>query len=213
MLAAARGRRDGADRSASEGARVVKLSATTTVGKPPQEVYDFWRRLERLPEFMAHVDEVNVQNDSRSHWRVTAPFGKTVEWDAQIVDDVPGQLLSWKSDEGADISNAGAVTFIPAPKDQGTEVHVTISYDVPGGKIGEALARWAGEDPHQQLDDDLRRFKQVMETGEVVRSEGAPWGKRARKEFPQHAAQPLSDQELADAGLAIDLTTRQEVHA
>ena len=128
------------------------------------------------------------------------------------LDDVPGQLLSWQSVEGADIANAGAVTLAPAPKDQGTEVHVTISYDVPGGKLGEALARWAGEDPHQQLDDDLRRFKQVMETGEVVRSEGAPWGKRARKEFPQHAAQPLTERELAEAGLAIDLT-RQEVHA
>jgi hypothetical protein len=79
-----------------------------------------------------------------------------------------------------------------------------MSYDIPGGKLGEALARWAGEEPHQQLDDDLRRFKQVMETGEVVRSDGAPWGKRARREFPQHAAQPLSDNEIIDL-------TREEV--
>src|SRR3954465_12098235 len=158
---------------------------------------------------MAHGDEVAVQSGSHSHWRVSAPFGKTVEWDAEIVDDEPGRLLSWRSGEGADIANAGAVRFVTAPKDQGPEVHVSISYDVPGGKLGEALARWAGEDPHQQLDDDLRRFKQGMETGEVVGSEGAPWGRRARREFRQHAAQPLSEQELADAGLAIDLT-RQE---
>ena len=190
----------------------MKLTASTTVGKSPQEVYDYWRRLDNLPEFMAHVDEVAVQSDSHSHWRVSAPFGKTVEWDAEIVDDEPGRLLSWRSVEGADIANAGAVRFVTAPKDQGTEVHVSISYDVPGGKLGEALARWAGEDPHQQLDDDLRRFKQVMETGEVVRSEGAPWGKRARQEFPQHAAAPLTEQELADYGLSIDLTKR-EVHA
>jgi len=189
----------------------VKLTATITVGKTPQEVYEFWRRLEHLPTFMAHVDDVTVQSDSRSHWRVSAPFGRTLEWDAEVVDDVPGQLLSWKSVDDADIVNAGAVTFATAPKGQGTEVRVTISYDVPGGKLGEALARWAGEEPHQQLDDDLRRFKQVMETGEVVRSEGAPWGKRARHEFPQHAAQPLSDQELVE----LDLTdpARAEVHA
>ena len=184
----------------------VDLTASTTVGKAPQEVYAFWRRLEHLPDFMAHVEHIRVESDTRSHWRVTAPFGQTVEWDAEITDDAPGQSLAWKSVEGADISSAGSVRFIPAPKDQGTEVHVTISYDVPGGKLGEALARWAGEDPHQQLDDDLRRFKQVMETGEVVRSDGAPWGKRARKEFPQHAAQPLAEDELVDL-------TREEVHA
>ncbi|MDX6208165.1 MAG: hypothetical protein QOE24_556 [Frankiales bacterium] len=184
----------------------MDLIAATTVGKSPAEVYSYWRRLELLPDFMAHVEDVRWLSDTRSHWRVTAPFGRTVEWDAEITEDLPGQLLAWRSLEGADVANAGMVRFSPAPKDQGTEVRVTISYTVPGGKLAEALARWAGEDPHQQLDDDLRRFKQVMETGEVVRSEGAPWGKRARQEFPQHAAQPLSEQELIDL-------TQEEVHA
>jgi uncharacterized membrane protein len=184
----------------------VELTATTTVGKQPQEVYAYWRQLERLPEFMAHVEDVTALDADRSHWQVSAPFGQSVEWDAEIVDDVPGERLSWRSVEGADVRNEGSVRFVPAPRDQGTEIYVTLSYDVPGGKLAEALARWAGEDPHQQLDDDLRRFKQVMETGEVVRSEGAPWGKRARKEFPQRPAQPLTDDE------AIDLT-REEVHA
>jgi uncharacterized membrane protein len=184
----------------------VDLTAATTVGKDPQEVYAYWRQLDNLPQFMAHVEDVQKTSETRSHWHVSAPFGKTVEWDAEITEDVPGQTLAWRSVEGADINNAGIVRFSPAPRNQGTEVHVTISYDVPGGKLGEALARWAGEDPHQQLDDDLRRFKQVMETGEVVRSDGAPWGKRARKEFPQHAARPLSDSELVDL-------TREEVHA
>jgi uncharacterized membrane protein len=184
----------------------VNLTATTTVGKDPQEVYAYWRQLERLPEFMAHVEEVTALDANRSHWRVSAPFGETVEWDAEIVDDVPGEQLSWRSVDGADVGNQGSVRFVRAPRDQGTEIHVTLTYDVPGGKLGEALARWAGEDPHQQLDDDLRRFKQVMETGEVVRSEGAPWGKRARKEFPQHPAQPLTEDEVVDL-------TRKEVHA
>ncbi|MDX6204447.1 MAG: hypothetical protein QOE76_1807 [Frankiales bacterium] len=178
--------------------KTVDLIATTTVGKDPAVVYAYWRQFDQFPEFMAHVDVVRTISDTRSHWQVTAPFGRTVEWDAEITEDVPGRVLAWRSVEGADVANAGMVHFSPAPRDQGTEIRVTISYDLPGGKFGEALARWAGEDPHQQLDDDLRRFKQVMETGEVVRSEGAPWGKRSRQEFPQHPAQPLSDEELID---------------
>src|SRR5205807_9401952 len=121
------------------------------------------------------------------------------------------ERISWRSLEGAQVPNAGTVRFVPAPGG-GTEVHAELTYSLPGGTLGELAARYFGQEPHQQLDDDLRRFKQVMETGEVVRSEGAPWGKRARKEFPQHAAAPLTEQELADYGLSIDLN-KQEVHA
>jgi uncharacterized membrane protein len=176
----------------------MELTATTTVRRSPDEVYTFWRRLDNLPSFLAHLDDVRTDSPTRSRWRATAPFDKTVEWDAEIVADVAGVELSWRSVEGSEIANEGSVRFVEAPGGRGTEVHVRIAYKVPGGKLGEALARFVGEDPHQQLDDDLRRFKQVMETGEVVRSEGAPWGKRARKEFPQHPARPLSDKELAE---------------
>lgn len=185
-------------RSSRRKGNEMELTATTTVRKSPREVYAFWRRLENLPTFMAHVDEVRSDGPARSHWRVTAPFGRTVEWDADIVEEMPGQRLSWRSVAGADIDNEGSVRFVPAPGDRGTEVHVSISYKVPGGRLGEALARFAGEEPHQQLDDDLRRFKQVMETGEIVRSDGAPGGKRARHEFPQHPARPLDEAELAE---------------
>jgi uncharacterized membrane protein len=176
----------------------MELRASTTVGKDPQEVYAFWRQLERLPTFMAHVDDVTTSGDGRSHWTVSAPFGKTVEWDAETTDDVPGERIGWRSVEGADVKNAGSVVFTPAPGDRGTEVRVTIRYEMPGGKLGELVAKFFGEDPHQQLDDDLRRFKQVIETGEVVRSDGAPGGKRAGKEFPQRPAQPLTADELAE---------------
>jgi hypothetical protein len=87
---------------------------------------------------------------------------------------------------------------VAAPDGVSTEVHVLLVYDIPGGALGKAVAKYFGEEPHQQLDDDLRRLKQVLETGEVVRSEGAPWGKRARKEFPQRPAQPLTPEELAN---------------
>ena len=176
----------------------MELRATTTVTKPADEVYAFWSSFDRFPSFMAHVDDVQVSGPRTSHWKVSAPFDREVEWDAETTEQVPGSLVSWRSTEGADVANAGDVRFVPAPDRISTEVHVTLTYDAPGGALGRALAKYFGEDPSQHLDDDLRRFKQVMETGQVVRSDGAPWGKRARREFPQHPAQPLSSDELKE---------------
>ena len=175
----------------------MELTATTTIRKPPPEVYAFWRDLENLPTFMAHLEEVRATGDRTSHWSAGVPFGKNVGWDAEIVDEAPGEKIAWRSTGNADVPNAGSVRLVPAPDGVSTEVHVALEYDIPGGTVGKAVAKYFGEEPHQQLDDDLRRLKQVLETGEVVRSDGAPWGKRARKEFPQRPAQPLSDSELA----------------
>ncbi|MEW2557934.1 SRPBCC family protein [Streptomyces griseorubiginosus] len=177
----------------------MELTAATTVTRPPDEVYALWRDLERLPDFMAHLDEVRVTGPRTTHWQASAPFGKTVAWDAETTQDIPGQVIAWRSVEGADIDNSGEVRFTPAPGDRGTEVRVTLRYDLPGGALGKAAARYFGEEPHQQLDDDLRRFKQIAEIGEVVRSEGAPGGKKARGEFPQHPARPLTEDELKEA--------------
>jgi len=176
----------------------MELTATTTVRKPASEVYAFWRRLENLPVYMAHVDDVRAIDDRTSRWGASAPFGRTVEWTAEITEDVPGERLAWRSTGDADVPNSGTVRFRPAPDGVSTEVYVHLTYDIPGGSLGKAVAKYFGEEPHQQLDDDLRRFKQVMETGEVVRSDGAPWGKRARKEFPQRPAQPLPADERAE---------------
>ncbi|MET8116493.1 SRPBCC family protein [Streptomyces prasinus] len=177
----------------------MELTAAITVTQPPDEVYGLWSDLERLPDFMAHLDEVRVTGPRTSHWRAGAPFGKVVEWDAETTQDVPGQLIAWRSADGADIDNSGEVRFVPAPGGRGTEIRVTLRYDLPGGALSKTAARYFGEEPHQQLDDDLRRFKQIAETGEVVRSEGAPGGKRARGEFPQHPARPLTEDELKEA--------------
>jgi uncharacterized membrane protein len=166
---------------------------------PPDEVYGLWNDLERLPDFMAHLDEVRVTGPRTSHWRASAPFGKAIEWDAETTQDVPGQLIAWRSADGADIGNSGEVRFVPTPGGRGTEIRMTLRYDLPGGALGKAAARYFGEEPHQQLDDDLRRFKQIAETGEVVRSEGAPGGKQARGEFPQRPARPLTEDELKEA--------------
>ncbi|MCA2218149.1 SRPBCC family protein [Jidongwangia harbinensis] len=182
-------------RRASQGG-VMELTAATTVRKPASEVYAFWRDLENLPTFMAHLEQVRTTGDRTSHWAAAAPFGRNVEWDAEIIEETPGERIAWRSIGDADVPNAGTVRFVPAPDGVSTEVHVVLVYEIPGGSLGKAVAKYFGEEPHQQLDDDLRRFKQVLETGEVVRSDGAPWGKRARKEFPQRPAQPLSDAEL-----------------
>ncbi|MFF0579829.1 SRPBCC family protein [Streptosporangium saharense] len=176
----------------------MELTATTTIRRPARDVYAFWRHLENLPTFMCHLDEVRVTGERTSHWTASAPFDRTVEWDAEITDEVPEEFVGWRSTGDADVPNAGRVRFAPAPDGVSTEVHVVLVYDIPGGPLGKAVARYFGEEPHQQLDDDLRRLKQVLETGEVVRSDGAPWGKRAREEFPQRPAQPLSAEEVEE---------------
>jgi uncharacterized membrane protein len=176
----------------------MELTATTTVNKPPQEVYGFWHRLENLVTFMAHLDDVRVTGPSSSRWAASAPFDTVIEWDVVTTGDVAAERIAWASVEGADVDTSGEVLLVPAPGGRGTEVRVTLRYDMPAGPLGRAVAKYFGDDPSQTLDDDLRRFKQVMETGEVVRSEGAPWGKRARKEFPQRPARPLSDEELQE---------------
>jgi len=169
----------------------MHVKAAITVRKPREEVYRFWRDLENLPSFMNHVEAVEGNGNGRSHWRVKAPAGATVEWDAEVVEDRPGEALVWRSVEGSQIRNAGAVRFLDAPRNQGTEVHVEFDYGAPGGRLGEAVAKLFGEEPTQQAKDDLRRFKQVLETGFVVRSEGSPEGSTARRHLKQRPGQPL----------------------
>jgi uncharacterized membrane protein len=156
---------------------------------------------------MAHLDDVRVTSADSSHWSAGAPFDTVVEWDAVTTGDVAAERIAWASVEGADIDTSGEVLLLPAPGGRGTEVRVVLRYDMPAGPLGKAVAKYFGDDPSQALDDDLRRFTQLMETGEVVRSEGAPWGKRARKEFPQRPARPLSADELQE------LRGRKEVPA
>jgi uncharacterized membrane protein len=165
-------------------------SSITTIRKPAEDVYRHWRDFRNLPTFMDHVRSVDVHDDRRSHWVVNAPAGTTVEWDAEIVEDRPGEIIAWRSVEGADVENSGSVRFSPAPGDRGTEVRVEVSYSPPGGVIGEVVAKLFGEAPDQQISDDLRRFKQVVETGDVVRSDGNPDGTRTLRQLDQDEAQP-----------------------
>jgi uncharacterized membrane protein len=144
-----------------------------TMRQTPEEIYRFWRNFENLPRFMYHLEEVRVFDDRRSHWVAKAPAGSRVEWDAEIVEDRPNERIAWRSLPDADVANWGTVEFRRAPGDRGTEVHVELHYDPPGGKLGALVAKLFGEEPGEQVADDLRRLKQLMEVGEVVRSEAS----------------------------------------
>ena len=169
-----------------------------TINAPPGEVYARWRDLERLPSFMDHLESVRETGAGRSHWVAHAPAGRTVEWDAEVIDDVPGERLAWRSLEGSSVQSSGSVRFRPAPRDQGTEVFVELSYSPPGGALGALVAKLFGEEPNQQISDDLRRFKQIVETGEIARSDGSPLGIRTANPLHQHDAHPLGDDETPD---------------
>ena len=179
------GRRRHPTKVAEDGS--LRVSAGVTVNRSAEDAYALWRDFARLPAFMTHLESVT---DEGKHWTAKRPGGGTVEWDAEITEDVPAERLAWRSLPGADVGNAGTVAFAGAPGGRGTEVRVELSYDPPGGKLGNAVARLLGEEPRQQVTDDLRRFKQIMETGEVVRSEASPEGHRSTRLARQRPGQP-----------------------
>ncbi|MDF1502420.1 SRPBCC family protein [Roseisolibacter sp. H3M3-2] len=159
-----------ADAKQHHGMRVRK---SVTVNRPADEVYAFWRNLENLPRFMKHLESVQVTGGGRSHWKANAPAGTSVEWDAETTEDRPNERIAWRSVDGADVPNAGVVRFVPAAGGRGTEIHVDLRYDPPAGKLGALVAKLFGDEPGQQVDGDLRRFKQVLEVGEVLYSEAS----------------------------------------
>ena len=180
----------------STGNPGVHAKASCIVNKSPDEVYRFWRNFENLPRFMRHLQTVNDLGDGRSRWKATGPAGTEVEWEATIIADVPGEVITWRSLENADVDNAGAVRFEAAPGNRGTIVKVNIQYNPPAGVLGATVAKLFGEEPEQQLDDDLRRFKQVLEVGEVVVSDATIGGTGY---FAQRPARPADVDELEEA--------------
>lgn len=161
------------DISAIEGKRegMKTIQQSIVIDRPAQELYTFWRNFENLPQIMKHVESVQVREGGRlSHWQVSAPVGTSVAWDAELVEDQPGQRIAWRSLENADIKNAGTVQFTPTTAGHGTTVQVTLEYAPPAGELGVAVAKLFGEEPEIQAEEDLQRFKQIMENGGVVRS-------------------------------------------
>ncbi|WP_239542450.1 SRPBCC family protein [Micromonospora terminaliae] len=165
---------------------------SVTVNRTREEVYRFWHDFENLPRFMYHLQSVITTGPRRSRWSAKAPAGRTVEWEAEIVDERPNELIRWRSVDGSRVPNSGTVRFTPAAGGNGTEVRVELEYAVPGRRVGSLVAKAFGENPQQQICDDLRRFKQVIETGEITRSDGTPDGTSIQTQAKQRPARPLA---------------------
>lgn len=142
----------------------IRVDADVTIDKPSEEVYSFWRKLENLPRFMRHIQSVTAIDSRHSHWVAEGPGGKTVEWNAEIITDQPNSLIGWKSLPGSDVETAGSVHFKPARGNQATGVHVELQYLPPAGAVGAAFARLMGNDPAQQVKEDLASLKQALES-------------------------------------------------
>lgn len=164
------------------GNRGIKVVRAVTIRKPAAELYAFWRDLPNLMQVIKHPVTITAPTRDESHWVVSAPFGN-VEWDAIIINDVPDKLIAWRSRDGAQVQNAGSVRFESGPGDEGTEVTVALEYNPPGGKLGAAIAKLTRDSASSQVYDCLRRFKALMEAGEIPTTEGQPAGgpQRAKK--------------------------------
>lgn len=154
----------------------IEVKQSVTVRRSAEELYERWRDLTHLPKLMRHLESVTLLGGNLSRWVAAAPGGAKVQWDAELVQDVPGEVIAWRSVEGSEVPNEGAVRFLPAPAGQGTGVKVRLYYDPPLGTVGRTVARLFGEEPSQQVREDLKRFQQEVETGEVATVERRPEG-------------------------------------
>jgi uncharacterized membrane protein len=160
--------------------RGVRVEKSVTIHATPEDLYRFWRNFENLPRFMHNLEAVEVHDDKRSHWTARGPAGTTVDWEAEIINEIPNELIGWRSVQGSQIDNAGSVHFNDAGLGRGTEVKVVLRYDPPAGRAGAIISRVLGEDPAMSVQEDLRRLKMLVETGEIATTEGQPSGKAAR---------------------------------
>lgn len=154
----------------------VRFEKSIRINASPEDLYAFWHEFQNLARFMRHLEAVRITGERRSHWIAKGPAGVTVEWDAETITDVPNEAIAWRSLEGADVDNRGSVRFERALNGRGTIMRVDIQYGPPGGKLGSVIAGLFGTDPRQQVAEDLRRFKQLVETGEIPTTEGQPAG-------------------------------------
>jgi uncharacterized membrane protein len=175
----------------------IEVRQSLTLLAPPQVLYDFWRRLSEFPRFMRHVESVEELDERRSHWIVRGPGNRRIEWDAEIVEDIPGRLIRWRTVGDPDVRHGGRVEFRPASGGRGTVAEVHLAYEPPGGGAGAAYAKMLGDDPKQQIREDLRRFKMLVETGEISTIVG------------QTSARDEDDREDAGEGPGVGATERE----
>jgi len=172
-----------------EVARDVHIEKSITINRSPQELYKFWRDFENLPRFMENLESVTRLDEQRSHWVAIGPGGKEIEWDAEIYNEKEGELIAWRSLPGSDLTNAGSVHFEPAPDGRGTYLKVTLNYNPPGGKAAALFAKLFGQEPGQLVEHNLKRLKQLIETGEIPTTEGQPSGRAKKTESTKQRKQ------------------------
>ncbi len=185
----ARGRHAGQD-AARHASGTIRIRKSIAINQSPEACYRFWRDFENFPRFMKHVEEVRAMDATHTHWTVRAPLGRHVGWTAELVTDVPSQQLGWRTLPDAEVDHAGVVRFVPASGERGTVVEVDLSYRAPLGKAGSLIAKLFGEEPSQQVEEDLRRFKQLIETGEIPTTIGQPAGRRSLMGRALHRGMP-----------------------
>ncbi|CAN5761939.1 hypothetical protein BH24DEI2_BH24DEI2_13830 [soil metagenome] len=155
----------------------IDVTESVTINKPASELYDYWRDFENLPHVMSHLKSVENLEGDRSHWVAKGPVNTSIEWDAELTYDQKNERIAWRSLEGATVPNEGYVEFKDAPGGRGTELKVSLTYHPPLGPVGAAVAKLFGEEPNQQVGEDLKKFKQRMETCEVATVEGQTSGR------------------------------------
>jgi uncharacterized membrane protein len=163
----------------SHSAQNYSAEASFTIQRHQAELFQFWRDLENLPKFMRHLESVRSTGQRRTHWIARGPAGMRISWNAEITEERENEWIVWRSLPGSDISAAGSVYFRPAPGDRGTEVTLVVQYEPLAGPFGRALATIMGRNPRRTVREELRRFKQLMETGEIPTTQGQPSGRRS----------------------------------
>ena len=156
---------------------IISTTTSVIIDRHPAELYGYWRTLTSLPQFMKHLVRIDVKDAGRSHWVAKGPAGVTVEWDAEITEDRPNECISWRSVDGMELELRGSVRFEPVTGDRGTVVSIDMQYRPHLGTVGAGISAWFGEDPNQTIKMDLRRFKQLIETGDVITTKGQPAGR------------------------------------
>lgn len=165
--------------SMAEAHQDVPVHASLMINSPPDKVYAYWRELENLPRFMSYLESVIEIDECRSEWSARIPGGMQLRWQSEIVEDQPGRLISWRTTDGSEISHVGSVRFEPGPGGQGTQVHMEIYYGMPGGSVAARAAELVSMAPESMLIEDLRRLKQLTETGEIATTRGQSTGVRS----------------------------------
>jgi uncharacterized membrane protein len=170
-------RQDQQQQNQQQPSSSIEIRRSVTVNKPATELYNFWRKLENLPQFMQHLDQVTQTSEKSSHWHAKVAGGIPVEWDAEITEDMPGKRIAWRTKPDSQVQQVGVVAFKENSNGRGTVVDVDIRYTPPGGIIGETFGRLLNGVTTQQVENDINRFKSLMETGEIPTTEGQPSGR------------------------------------